>query len=453
MKLELKRAAEEIKKADNIRIISHMDADGISSAAVILSTLMRLGKKIHLSIEKQVKPSLIEKLKKEDHDLLVFSDLGSGQIEMISELSQKTKIIILDHHLPQSNKVYENIIHVNPCINEKNENSISGAGVAYLLSKEIDPNNKDLSYLAIIGAIGDMQDENWIMMGINKELLQEAIDNDRLKKERGLRLFGRMSRPIHKALEYSTDPYIPGISGDESASVQFLSSIGIDLKKYGEWKTLNDLSDEEMKKLASAIICERIAGKESSPEEIFGDVYTVNLNGRSNDAREIATTLNACGRMGYASLGILYALGVDYVFDVVEGIMTGYRKMITKYMKWIKENKKSIKKTEKAYYIIAGNQIHENFIGTITSICEKSFFNNGKVVFGMAFTEDGEIKVSARAPKSMVKKGLNLEKLFKTIPEEYGYGGGHIAAGGAFIKKGKEKEFINMCEKYLEEIR
>jgi len=452
MKLELKKAAEEIKKSDNIRVVSHIDADGISSAAIIFSILTRLGKKFHMSIEKQVKPSLIDKLKKEEHDLLIFSDLGSGQIEIISELSKKTKVIILDHHIPQTNKNYENIIHVNPCIEEKNENSISGAGVSYLLAKEIDPKNKDLSYLAIIGAIGDMQDENWIMMGINKEILQEAVDSNKIKKEKGLRLFGRMSRPIHKALEYSTDPYIPGISGDESASVQFLSSIGIDLKKYGEWRTLNDLSDDEMKKLASAIICERIVGKESSPEEIFGDVYTVNLNGKSNDAREIATTLNACGRMSYASSGILYALGIDYIFDVVEGIMTGYKKMITKYMKWIKENEGNIKKTEKAYYIIAENKIHENFIGTITSICEKSMFNNGKVVFGMAFTEDGEIKVSARAPKDVVEKGLNLEKLFKTIPEEYGYGGGHAAAGGAFIKKGKEQEFINMCEKYLEGI-
>ncbi|MCK4635224.1 MAG: hypothetical protein KAT37_05125 [Candidatus Aenigmarchaeota archaeon] len=30
-----------------------------------------------------------------------------------------------------------------------------------------------------------------------------------------------------------------------------------------------------------------------------------------------------------------------------------------------------------------------------------------------------------------------------------GYGGGHAAAAGASIPKGKEKEFINSCENYL----
>ena len=62
-----------------------------------------------------------------------------------------------------------------------------------------------------------------------------------------------MNRPVHKALEYSTNPFIPGISGEESASIQFLSSLGIELKKEGSWKTLADLTDEETKKLATAI--------------------------------------------------------------------------------------------------------------------------------------------------------------------------------------------------------
>ena len=58
-----------------------------------------------------------------------------------------------------------------------------------------------------------------------------------------------MSRPLHKALEFSN---IPGID-QESKAVQFLSEIGINPQKDGDWRTLNDLSDEEKKKLTQAI--------------------------------------------------------------------------------------------------------------------------------------------------------------------------------------------------------
>ncbi len=448
-------AAKEINSVERITVVSHLDADGISAAAVVLSSLTRLGKKIHISIARQVKPEIIEALKKEDTDLFLFTDLGAGYLDMLDDLNKSTgkKIIVADHHLPSPPGEYPNIIHINPHLIGKEENEISGAGVAYLLAKKLDPRNIDLSYLAIVGAIGDMQDEGWKMKGLNTEIANEAIEFGVLKKENGIRLFGRMNRPVHKALEYSTDPYIPGITGNESAAIQFLSTIGIELKRDGKWKTLNDLSEDEMKKLASAIICERIREKESDPEEIFGENYTIRFNGSDFDAREMATSLNACGRMSQHSLGILSALGIKSALERLDGVLSGYRKIITKYIKWVKENEEKIRKTKNAYYVIAGDQIHENFIGTIMSICEKSsILNNGRVVFGFANTESGEVKISARAPKELVDRGLSLKDLFEEITKKYGsYGGGHHAAAGAFIPMGKEKEFIDTCENYLED--
>ncbi|RKX37186.1 MAG: hypothetical protein DRP20_05025 [Thermotogae bacterium] len=448
-------AAKEINNVERITVVSHLDADGISAAAVVLSSLTRLGKKIHISIARQVKPEIIEALKKEDTDLFLFTDLGAGYLDMLDDLNKSTgkKIIVADHHLPSPPGEYPNIIHINPHLIGKEENEISGAGVAYLLAKKLDPRNIDLSYLAIVGAIGDMQDEGWKMKGLNTEIANEAIEFGVLKKENGIRLFGRMNRPVHKALEYSTDPYIPGITGNESAAIQFLSTIGIELKRDGKWKTLNDLSEDEMKKLASAIICERIREKESDPEEIFGENYTIRFNGSDFDAREMATSLNACGRMSQHSLGILSALGIKSALERLDGVLSGYRKIITKYIKWVKENEEKIRKTKNAYYVIAGDQIHENFIGTIMSICEKSsILNDGRVVFGFANTESGEVKISARAPKELVDRGLSLKDLFEEITKKYGsYGGGHHAAAGAFIPMGKEKEFIDTCENYLED--
>jgi len=332
------------------------------------------------------------------------------------------------------------------------ENEISGSGVAYFLAKEINLENKDLIFLAIVGAIGDMQDDNWRMSGLNKKMVEEAVDAGILKKEDGIRLFGRTNRPIHKALEYSTNPFIPGISGNSSSAIQFLSNLGIEIKKDGNWRTLKDLSEDEIKKLATAIICERIREKEVSPDEIFGEIYSVEIGNDIMDVRELATSLNACGRMEQSSVGILSVLGTQPL-ENINGIVSGYRRMITKYMKWVKQDG-NVMKTDKAYYINAGSNIHENFIGTITSICEKSsVLNGGRVIFGIANTSDGKVKISARAPKETVDNGLNLKEMLGGITENHnGYGGGHAAAAGAFLPVGKENEFINSCENYLNKL-
>lgn len=445
----LDEAAEEIRKAGRIRVVSHLDADGLSAAAIALSALTRLGKSIHLSIERQLTPEVVEGLKQEETDLFLFTDLGSGYLELLEGLKKATGsvVVVCDHHIPSRDSFSG--IQINPIAEGMGEDEVSGAGVTYFLAERLDPANSDLIFLAIIGAIGDIQDEDWKMTGLNKKIVGQAVRSGAVLKENGIRLFGRMNRPVHKALEYSTNPYIPGISGDESASIQFLSNLGIELKNYGDWKTLSDLTEEETKKLATAIICERIREKETCPEEIFGEIYSLKISGELLDAREVATCLNACGRMGQSSVGILSVLGICSL-ETMNGILSGYRRMITKYMKWVKETK-DIRQAEKAYYIEAGDQIHENFIGTIASICEKSsILNGGRVIFGMANTEDGKVKVSARAPKELVEKGLNLKEMMSQLTRDYdGFGGGHASAAGAFIPRGKEKEFINMCEEYL----
>lgn len=446
----IEEAAREIKKAGSVRLVSHLDADGISAAAIALSALSREGKRVHISIEKQLTPEVVQRLMKDKADLFLFTDLGSGYLELLENLARTTEstVVVCDHHIP-SKENPEKIIQINPVSENMSEEEVSGAGVTYFLAEQLNDANRDLIFLAIIGAIGDIQDEDWKMKGLNKKIVEQAVKYGAVRKEKGLRLFGRMNRPVHKALEYSTNPYIPGISGDESASIQFLSNLGIELKKDGEWRTLSDLTDDETKKLASAIICERIREKESCPEEIFGEIYSLRINGEPLDAREVATCLNACGRMGQSSVGILSVLG-NCSMEMMNGILSGYRRMITKYMKWMKETK-DVRQTEKAYYIDARDQIHENFIGTITSICEKSsILNGGKAIFGMAYTEDGKVKVSARAPKELVEKGLNLKEMMSELTRDYeGFGGGHAAAAGAFIPRGKEKEFMDLCENYL----
>ncbi|RLJ01307.1 MAG: hypothetical protein DRP11_04610, partial [Candidatus Aenigmatarchaeota archaeon] len=381
-----KKAVEAVEGSERVRVISHHDADGISAAAILLTALLRKGKSVHLSIEKCITPELIEKLNKEDLETVIFSDFGSGYLNLLGDLKCRN-LIICDHHQIRGEYPKENLYHITPLLAGMDEDEISGAGVSYLLAKSLDPRNSDLSYMALIGAIGDIQEENWVMKGLNERILEEAVKQGMVFKEKGVRLFGRSSRPIHKALEYSTDPYIPGITGNPSAAIQLLTEIGIELKDGERWRTLEDLSDEEMRKLNSAIIKERIRNGESDAENIFGDVYRIEVFPVFRDAREFATALNACGRMGEAGIGVLACMGLEEAQKKLMGIMNGYRKLLGSYLNWLRESD-SVERTENAIYILAGRNIHENFIGTVTSIALKSGLFEDLPLIGFADAED-----------------------------------------------------------------
>ncbi len=463
-----------------IRVVSHYDADGIASAAIVVKALEREGKEFRLSFVQQLSEDYVAGMAGEDNLLVVFTDLGSGFLDEIDRhlLDEGRKIIILDHHQVQgeitrgrehmpsrsdgsvSNGEAEGaVFHVNPILNGI-EDDISGSGVSYLMARALSPVNKDLSELAIIGAIGDSQigsiGPHWGLLGINKEILKDAEATGKIRLCKGLRLWGRYGRPIHKALQYSMEPYIPEVSGSESGSVQFLRELGIELKgPAGEWRNLASLSEEETRRLATGIIKERIRNGEDNPEWIFGDVYELlDKPGGFRDANEFATVLNACGKSGSAWMGVGICLNDEgYVHDIGRN-MTAYRREIGKAVDLVRKHPELVRVTENAAYIMAGERISEHIVSNVASVVEKSCLVPGgdchRPVFAMARTGDGQVKVSGRVGDLLVKQGLNMKDVMAGAAGELGgQGGGHAGAGGATIPGGSEERFINTVEKLL----
>jgi len=460
----LEKIINEAKKAkmwiiderEQIRILSHYDADGICSASIMLKTLVRLGKDVHLTLVKQLNKKILESLYSEKRSLIIFLDMGSGQIEGIKKHLGSSKVIICDHHQP-GGEADENIIHINSTL--AGIDSVAGSGVTYLLSKKIDPKNSDLSHLAVVGAIGDSQVDavgfDWGLGGLNKEILKDAEANGKILVSKGLRLWGRYTRPLHKALAYSIEPYIPGITGSESASIQFLHDIGIPAKSGEEWRTIADLTPEEQKILAGGIIKERVMANHENPEYIFGDVYELTDNENEfRDANEFATMLNACGKMDRANLGVMLCLNVRSAFAKSRSIFENYRREIGRGVNWIEANIKNPEfiKEMNGIYVLAGSNISEHMISNVISIMNHSGLFPEKPVFGLADSEDG-IKISARASDPLVAKGIKLNEIMSEISEKLGgEGGGHMAAAAGIIPKERQGEFINMTELILTNI-
>jgi RecJ-like exonuclease len=453
----IKEAVEKFKsfdKNETIRLVSHLDADGISACSILIHILSEENRKYSISIVQQLDNTKLLELSKEPYSYFIFADLGSGQLKTINELFSKKQVIILDHHEPEKiENLNSNIIHINPHLFEiDGSNEISGAGVVYLFAENLNKKYEDLAHIAIIGAIGDVQENNGFL-NLNNKILETAVKKGKIKVKKGLRMFGMQTKPLHKILEYSTDPYIPGVSGSESGAIQFLHQIGIDPKNGNGWKKLIHLNDEEMKKLTAGIIMKR--SNETIPEDVLGQIYILpheEEESPTRDLKEFATLLNACGRMEKASFGIGTCLGIKKDKQQAFQTLLEYKKEIVNALNWFNENKNSSLVTKEKRFIIinAQDNINPNIIGTLASIVSKSNDLKEKTyILSLAQTKNKTTKVSLRI-SGIDKADIDLREILKKIiAKTGGEAGGHMSAAGALIQTEKESEFIETAKDIL----
>ena len=304
--------------------------------------------------------------------------------------------------------------------------------------------NVDLSYLALIGAIGDLQCLN---KGLNSIILQDAINSGKIEIKKGLKLFGYQSRAIHKVLQYSSDPFIPGVSGQEDGAVNFLNELGIDINNGKHYRKLTDLDKEEMQRLIAGIIMKRM-GIEKDPDDVIGDLYLLKDEEDDSiikDAREFSTVLNCCGRMDAFSIGVGLCFGNKNIRSKAEELLKSYRIEIINALNYYYDNINDFPKSDCYIIINAKDNIRDTIIGTLMTILSKNNNLGNMVLIGMAYREDS-IKISARISG---KVDIDLREVLMQIAPDYGTLGGHKQACGGLIKRDEEKLFIDRATKVL----
>jgi len=441
---EVERVAKEfleVSKGKSIRIISHYDTDGITSAAILAKALKRLDKRFSIKIVKSLERENLEKeLKRHEKEVLIISDLGSGSLDYLQNL--KNPIFILDHHEIHSNKLNEKIKIINPHLYEsEGEGTCTGAGVCYLFAKALSPANQDLSALAVIGMIGDRHEEN--LSKINQQILN---DTKELTIRKGLVLYPA-TRPLRRALEWSTSPYIPGVTGSGTGVLEFLRETGISADK-----SLLDLSDEEMSKLITAVMIRR--ARHNKAESIIGNLYILKFFNTKEDVREISVLINACSRLGYHDVALSYCLENEKAKSKALDIYNEYKQELVSGLK-IAEKMEKVK--GRGFVILnAKDQIKDAIVGTICSMLSSGpTYDEGTVLIGMAYNKD-KIKVSARIVGR--ENGRNLKELIeRTViafkndnPESIAEFGGHQYAAGCMIEREKEGPFLEELIRNLE---
>ncbi|MBI2558639.1 DHH family phosphoesterase [Candidatus Woesearchaeota archaeon] len=453
---QLKHAAEEFKKIDKkeiMRVVSHLDADGISACSIMIKLLNNDNRKYSISIVQQLNADVLRQLASEPYNCFIFTDIGSGVLSDIKELLKGKNVFVLDHHSIESSD-FGSVTFVNPhTCGIDGGKEISGAGVVFKFACAVDKSMEDIAHIAIVGAIGDLQEQNGFLR-LNDEILRIAVAKGKIKVVKGLRIFGSQTKPLHKALEYCTDPYIPGVSGSESGAIQFLSQIGIDPRNGSGWKKIVHLDEEEMKKLVTGIIMKRL--NESNPDDVLGNLYILpheEEESPTRDAKEFATLLNACGRLGRASLGIGTCLGDKKIRQQAIRSLSDYKKEIVHALNWYNENKFSDDVLWGNGFVIinAKSNVMSTMIGTLASILSKSnLMTSNTFILSMAQALDGNTKISLRTTNN-VNGAFDLRNIIEETLKGIGNSesGGHQNAAGAVIPTNKEIEFVNAAKEVL----
>jgi RecJ-like exonuclease len=432
-------------------VFSHLDADGVAAAGIIGKALFRLDARFRIRITQWIENKILGDVLSDKPKFIIFTDLGSGYVDLLNQKLSGFKIAILDHHQIVGQES-GSFIHVNPHLHGLDgARDISGSGVAYFVAKALDKVNVDLAPVAVVGALGDLQDkyEQRMLGGLNGKIVEDATASGLLTVEKDLMFFGRETRPVLKALASTTTPFIPGISGEEEKSLAFLKSLGIEPKNGDKWRALRDLTDDEKKRLCSKLAEHLVSvGLHYQVSSLVGHVYTLTQEEPwtpLRDAREFAVLLNGTGRMEKAGLGVAVCMG-DRASALEEAnrVLEDYRRSISKYLGWITEKPERMKEFVNIYVVYGEDFINDKMVGAVSSILTSSLSNPDKPLIAYAnLQEEGIAKISARTTEAVVSRGVNLGEIMQVAADKLkGKGGGHNIAAGAQVPIEEINNFI-----------
>jgi RecJ-like exonuclease len=256
-------------------------------------------------------------------------------------------------------------------------------------------------------------------------------------------------------LQYSSDPYLPGLTGDEEACIEFLHTLNVRFSQEERWRLWIDLEIPEKQKIVSGLIqyCLKSGIPSYKIERLIGEVYVL-LKEREGtemrDASEFSTLLNATARYDHAEIGLAVCMGNrEEAYEDARKLLTEHRQNLVKGLMYVKE--KGIIQMENIQYFDAGSEIKETIVGIIAGMSSTMVENRNLPIIAFA-KADGGIKVSARGTQDLIRRGVNLSEAMSMVSAEVGgAGGGHYIAAGATIPENAKEEFTRRLDLFIGE--
>jgi RecJ-like exonuclease len=454
------RATEEVvsflkpKLSGEIRakIISHTDADGISAAAIMAKCLYTYNVSFSVKFTRPLKPDEVAELGKEDYDLFVFIDQGSGRIEAIHKfiLGKKRDVVVLDHHRGEFPE-HPNLAYLNPhACGLNGARDVSASGIVYSVVEHLDRSFRPLVVLAAVGAIGDHQEFFSGFTGVNDTLVKRAIDLGFLHVGEGLKLVGRTLSPVVECIRLTTRPYISSISGSLSACRALTETLGLSSSS-----TLAELGPDAERRLRDAIFARvgSLATNEEFCHTLWGTTYTLatdDLVG-PRDLREYMAVLDACCNLRKPEFGFALAVGDRTAQSEALALLNNRQERMLKALEWFVSHLDIFKLTPRLRQIYFGDAVDSTLVSEVLSLAmESGLIATDRPIVGIADIGVDELKVSARSTPSLAMQGIDIGRALARAAEAVGGdGGGHDVAAAARIPRERRDEFIIRLDQTL----
>lgn len=428
---DLAKAAGIIRKAEEVRVIGHYDGDGTSAAIILATALERLGKRFHVSFIKALDgESFRERINEDTETLTLVVDAGSDQIKMVPELEN---IIVLDHHFYEETEVRGlNINSRKYGVDGTRE--ACGATMAFVMSLVLDEANRDLFPFFMSGLIADKQDIGEYR-GLNKSLYNAYSDS--AEKIHTLNLEGDS---VLNALVYSTDPFINEITGNVEKTAAFLKEL--EIEPQTRFLELNEDQKRQLGKEISLKLIKQGIGTEALK---YLETDLLKFNGMQFTSKELSAIIDGNSKVGNNATAVQYFLGDA---SAEKELVENWKIFKTKLIDYAYRSNSQIYNLSNVNYFYAPES---EMAGAVCGILMLYLAPQDKPLVGFNVTPE-DTRVSSRATRRMVQKGLNLSTVMKNATSEVGgSGGGHDIAAGAVIPKGKEKVFIEAVNRIIKE--
>lgn len=443
-----------VEAGSEIAVVTHIDADGITSGSIIATALARMGAKYTVRTVSDMNPSVIERMKAEDHEFYIVTDLGGGMAAQFRK-ALGDKWVVIDHHqIPEEEMLTDDAGQVMNAWKFGIDGGIEipAGGMAYMVASALDRKNRDLSCIAVVSAVGDRQDQGdkRSFVGLNKEILETAKSAGIVSVDLDIMLTGRETRPLHEALAFTSFPFIEGLTWNRDNCYTILKNAGMKLKDNGRWRVPAEFSQEEKSAILDAIAKFVATANKSSPgviDDLIGYVYTLageDKRSQLRDAREFATLLNACGRIGKPGVGVAICMGDrNAMLTAGEEINMQYRTTLRNYISTIFSEKWRVTDDGTSAFVNGDGLVAQDMLGAVSSLLSGSPTLAGRLVFARTLADDGAYKFSSRKSLGCSSKA-NLGLVMRHCAESVkGTGGGHAAAAGCRIPSTSLEPFIS----------
>lgn len=444
-----REAAQRLEDADEVQLVSHIDADGLCSAGIASRALTEAGIPHEVTFVKNMGQTEAGSLLDANPEAAWLVDLGSAVADNFIDKDW----VISDHHEPPKSPEAGPEHHINPHYwGIDGSTEVSGAGLVWGIARHLvdDDTAGELASMAVVGAVGDLQNAKANRLtGLNRSIVRFATEAGTIDPVRDVTLYGRETRELHKFFQYADNPEIPGVSGSATAAIQFLAEHEVPRTGPDGKRAWVHLDHDEKQRLVSAAVRRVLASDEGAQaiRRMFGEVYQLpneEVGTQLHDAKEFATLLNSTARYDRADVGMALVKGDrEDALEEAHELMDGHRRALVQGVDHVLTE--GLQRIGRLQYFHGSDHIRDTIVGIVAGmVANRRQSDDDAVMVGFANRSETEVKVSTRAPKDLVSDGLNLSEVVADAAEGVGgEGGGHAGAAGATIPKGKEPDFLD----------